>query len=240
MNADYFHSWFQEVRDSGPIYKETIMNRFPVEPFNTVSNFIFLVTIIYFSYLIYKSDKKHWFLSACMPIYLMGFVGGTIYHATRSAEIWLLMDWVPIVVLCLACSIYFVARSEGPWIQKVLVVAVVIILNVLPRSVDLPQGFRISMGYIGTAAAVVLPIALYGKYSAWRNFKYILLAILSFLVAVSFRTLDRFFDIELLYMGTHWLWHTMGGVAVFFLMKFIYLDNENYERPKKPEGANFI
>jgi hemolysin III len=234
------NSWFQEVRDSGPIYKETIMNRFPVEPFNTVSNLIFLATIIYFSYLIYKSDKNHYFLKACMPIYFVGFVGGTIYHATRSAEIWLLMDWVPIVLLCLACSIYFIARAHTDWWKKLIVVGVIILLNVMPRVVEFPQGFSTSMGYIGTAAAVVLPVALYGRFTKWRNFKFILFAVLCFIAAVSFRTLDRFNDIEFLYMGTHWLWHTMGGVAVFFLMTFIYRDNENYDRNWKLEGANFI
>lgn len=222
--------WLQEVRDSGPIYKETIMDRFPVEPFNTFSNLVFLATIIYFTYLIHKSSKRHWFLRACMPVFFIGYVGGTIYHATRSAEIWLLMDWVPIVLLCLACAVYFVGRAPTTWINKVILVAIIIILNVLPRVVDLPRGYGVSVGYVGTAAAVVLPIAMYGRYTQWRSFKYVILAVISFLVAVAFRTMDRFFNVDFLYMGTHWLWHTMGGVAVFFLMYFIYLDNEKYER----------
>jgi hemolysin III len=223
-------SWFQEVKDSGPIYKETVMNRFPVEPFNTVSNLVFLATIIYFTYLIHKSSKKHWFLRVCMPVFFIGYVGGTLYHATRSAEIWLLMDWVPIVILCLACAIYFVLRAPTTWINKVVLVGAILGLNILPRIIDFPTGYGVSMGYMGTAAAVILPIAMYGRYTQWRNFKYVVLAVASFALAVSFRTIDRFFDLEFLYMGTHWLWHTMGGVAVFFLMYFIYLDNEKYER----------
>ena len=220
------NNWFQEVQDSGPIYKETVMNRFPVEPFNTVSNFIFLATILYFSYLIYKSDKKHLFLTICMPVYLIGFIGGTVYHATRSAEIWLLMDWVPIVLLCLACSIYFLIRAKTTLLSKVILLVVVIMLNVLPRWLDFPARFSTSLGYVGTGAAVVLPLVFYGKSIKWRYFGNIILSILSFIAAVSFRTLDRLQDLDMFWMGTHWLWHTLGGVAVFFLMRYIYLDQE--------------
>jgi len=219
-------TWLQQVQDSGPIYTETNMDRFPVEPFNTASNFIFLATILYFSYLIYKSDRKHWFLTACMPIYFIGFIGGTIYHATRSSEIWLLMDWVPIVLLCLACSIYFVVRANTKLMSKLILVGIILLLNLVPRFVELPKGFNNSIGYVGTVAAVVLPLLFYGRSTQWRNFWNICFAVIAFLVAISFRTLDTFQDINIFYMGTHWLWHTFGAVAVFFLMRYIYLDNE--------------
>ena len=218
--------WLQEVEDSGPIYKETIMDRFPVEPFNTVSNFIFLITIIYFSYLIYKSDKKHTFLTVCMPIYFIGFIGGTVYHATRSAEIWLLMDWVPIVGLCLACSIYFLIRAKTTLLSKIILLVLVLLLNILPRWLDLPARFSTSIGYVGMGAAVVLPLLFYGKSTGWRYFKNIIFAMVSFVAAVCFRTLDKLQDLDMFWMGTHWLWHTLGAVAVFFLMRYIYLDQE--------------
>ncbi len=218
--------WLQEVQDSGPIYKETVLNRFPVEPFNTVSNFIFLATILYFSYLIYKSDRKHLFLTVCMPVYFIGFVGGTVYHATRSSEIWLLMDWVPIVVLCLACSIYFLIRAKTSILSKIVLLVIILLLNLLPRWIELPPRFSTSIGYVGTGAAVVLPLLFYGRSTRWRYFGNIVFAILAFAAAVSFRTLDKLQDLDMFWMGTHWLWHTFGGVAVFFLMRYIYLDQE--------------
>lgn len=94
-------------QDSGPIYQETIAGRFPVEPFNTISNFLFLLIILYFSRKVYANYKQHLFLAYCLPVLFIGFIGGTLYHATRSAEIWLLLDWVPIVLLCIATAIYF-------------------------------------------------------------------------------------------------------------------------------------
>lgn len=220
----------QQVNDSGPIYKETIMGRFPVEPFNTASNLIFLASIIYFSILIYKSKKKHWFLTFCMPVFLAGFIGGTIYHATRSDEFWLLLDWVPIVVLCFACSLYFIFRSPVPSWEKIMLGLAILGLNIIPRISPIPKGYRNSIGYIGTAIAVLLPIFLYAYRHKWKHFKFIAFTLLSFVTAVSFRTLDKKYDVEFLYMGTHWLWHTFGGIAVFFLMRYIYMDNENSER----------
>lgn len=229
---------FQEVQDSGPIYKETIMDRFPVEPFNTASNLVFLVTILYFSYLIYKSDRKHWFLTACMPIFFTGFVGGTIYHATRSNEIWLLMDWVPIVLLCLACSIYFVIRARTNIWSKIILAVIILILSFAPSWMELSESYRDNIGYLGTGAAVILPLLFYGRSTHWRHFQNVVFAIFAFAAAVSFRTLDKLQDFDIFYMGTHWLWHTLGGVAVFFLMRFIYLDNEKSDGNSKSKQAN--
>ena len=47
---------------------------------------------------------------------------------------------------------------------------------------------------------------------------------LIFAVAIAFRTLDNIMII--LPMGTHWLWHTFGGIAVFFLLYYVYMDDK--------------
>jgi hemolysin III len=223
-------SLLQQVNDSGPIYKETVMGRFPVEPFNTASNLIFLASIIYFSLLISKSKKKHWFLAFCMPVFFAGFVGGTVYHASRSHEFWLLLDWVPIVILCLSCSLYFIFRSPVASWEKALLGLAIIGLNTIPRILPISKDYRNSLVYIATAVAVLLPVFLYAYRHKWKHFKYVVFTLLAFITAVSFRTIDKKFDVEFLYMGTHWLWHSFGGFAVFFLMRYIYLDNENSER----------
>lgn len=220
----------QSVNDSGPIYEETVMGRFPVEPFNTASNLVFLAVIIYFCYKIWNSQRHHYFLKAIMPVFFLCFIGGTVYHATRSAEIWLILDWLPIALLCLACSIYFVFKVARTWWKRLIIIAVILLLNLLPRMFDIPIGYRISIGYIGTAAAVLLPIFIYLYRTNWNRIRYLGYTILSFALAVSFRTLDKKFDIDFLWMGTHWLWHALGGVAVFWLMLYIYEDIEKEQR----------
>lgn len=218
--------FFQTVKDTGPIYAETIMGRFPVEPFNTASNLVFLAVIIYFSSKIWSSKKPHNFLKFMMPIFFIGYLGGTVYHATRSAEIWLLMDWVPIVLLCGACAVYFTFKATQGWTARIILIVIIAALNIIPRWINFPIGYRTSIGYIGTAVAVLLPIVVYAYRTLWYRMRYLGLGILSFMLAVGCRTLDKKFDFDFLWMGTHWLWHLLGGIAVFWIMYYIYEDIE--------------
>lgn len=223
----------QTVNDSGPIYKETVMGRFPVEPFNTLSNLVFLAVIIYFSYKVWHSKKSQYFLKFMMPIFFIGYLGGTIYHATRSAEIWLLMDWVPIVLLCVACAVYFTFKATRGWTARILLMVIIIALNIVPRWIEFPVGYRTSIGYVGTAIAVLLPIVVYGYRTNWHRARFLGFGVLSFVLAVSCRTLDKKFHLDFLWMGTHWLWHTLGGIAVFWIMLYIYEDIEHEQQLEK-------
>ena len=213
-------------QDSGPIYKETIAGRFPVEPFNTFSNLIFLFIIIYFGIQVYKNIKNHLFLAWVLPVIGLSFVGGTIYHATRSHEIWLLLDWVPIMLLSLAAAIYFIYLWRDTWAQRILLVVIILTSFFGLRMLPLPIGLTISLGYLITALTILVPVLGYLYKSRWRNARYIIIAFSIFGLAVFFRILDKRLDIELFWMGTHWLWHFFGGLAVFFLIKYIFEDNK--------------
>ena len=210
--------------DSGPIYKETLAGRFPVEPFNTFSNLLFLVIILYFSFKVYRNYKQHLFLAFAIPVLCIGFIGGSIYHATRSHEIWLLMDWVPIILLCLSTSIYFCFKAGKNVTQKIVLLTLVLLLVFGIRFVSWPRGIHISVGYIGTALGIILPIFLYLLKTNFARFQLILCAMLAFVFAILFRMLDTKLDI--FSMGTHWLWHSFGAIAVFFLMNYIFKDKK--------------
>ncbi len=222
--------FLQKPLDTGPIYKETLMGRLPVEPFNTFSNLIFLCIIIYFSLKVYKEVKRHRFLSFGIPILAIGFVGGTIYHATRSHELWLVMDWLPIMILCLAVVVYFIFKLYTTWWQRLLMIILIIGSSFAIRFIPMPVGLRISLGYIITSVTVILPILLYLKKTKWINISSIALAVLCFCIAITFRSVDKIIDFSWLYMGTHWLWHLFGGVSVYFLMNYIYLDGERFSK----------
>ncbi|MDT0685298.1 ceramidase domain-containing protein [Autumnicola psychrophila] len=218
--------------DSGPIYQETIACRFPVEPFNTFSNVFFLILAIYFGQKIYPDYKDHKFLALSIPVLIIGFIGGTVYHATRSHEIWLIMDWLPILLLCLAVSVYFIVKStHGIW-QRLI--SAIIVLTLVFGVRYLPFGrYQESMNYVGTALGLLLPIINYLFKTDFHHFLQILFALLSFSVAVSFRAMDKHMDD--LEMGTHWLWHTFGALSVYFLMEFIYRTQESSVKGVKSE-----
>jgi hemolysin III len=208
--------------DSGPIYAETVAGRFPVEPYNTYSNFLFLGIILYFGYFVIRNYKRHLFLAACLPVLVVSWIGGTMYHATRSAQLWLYLDWVPIVTLCLAVSVYFIFKIAHQWWHNVLILIVVLSIVVGGRMLPWPASVQISAGYVLTVLGLLLPLFLYLYKTQFRNVLWVLLAVLSFAVAVTFRSFDS--HIDTLPMGSHWLWHSFGAVAVFFLMLYIYQD----------------
>ncbi|MDT0641988.1 hypothetical protein RM553_04005 [Zunongwangia sp. F363] len=218
--------------DSGPIYQETVAGRFPVEPFNTFSNFLFLAFTIYYARKVYPDYRNQLFLAYSLPVLFIGFIGGTVYHATRSHEIWLILDWLPILLLCLAVSVYFIFLSSRFLWQRIVLAVIVLLLVFGVRYIPFGK-FQISVNYLGTASGLLLPLFVYLYKTHFKYWGSIVLAILSFGLALSFRVMDKFMDE--LEMGTHWLWHTFGAISVFFLMKYIY-KSKNLPEPASPEG----
>lgn len=210
--------------DSGPIYQETIAGRLPVEPFNTFSNLIFIVLLIYFGRKVYQNPRQYPFFLFAIPVIFVSWVGGTMFHGTRSHEFWLLLDWVPIMLVCLGAIVYFIGKIKRNWWQRIGILLAILLVSILPRFLPIPVGYRTSFGYAVTALSVSTPLIWYAYKTHWKNVKYIAYGVLIFGMALLFRTLDN--KIELLPMGTHWLWHTFGGVAVFFLLYYIYKDEK--------------
>jgi hemolysin III len=209
--------------DSGPIYLETLEGRWPVEPFNTYSNLIFLLIIIYWGIRVYKHPKEHLFLAWVLPVIAISYIGGTIYHATRSHEFWLKLDWMPIMLLCAALVIYFIFKVVRTWWQRLLLAFLLLGTSYMLRILPIPPGWRITLGYVITAATILLPLVGYLIKTQGKNAILVITAFALFSVAILFRSIDKsqsFFP-----MGTHWLWHFFGGVAVHFLIAYIFNDN---------------
>ncbi|WP_340199448.1 ceramidase domain-containing protein [Ascidiimonas sp. W6] len=208
--------------DSGPIYRETIERGFPAEPWNTASNLIFLIILIYWSFRIYKSPHKHTFLKFALPLLLVGYIGGTLFHGTRSHEIWLLMDWVPIMLLCLAASIHFFIKLQAGKVMITLVSILPFISAFTLQKVPIDPHLRSLIGYITIATVIMYPILQFMRKHAFEQRYYAMSAILFFLIAITFRSIDLEVNTELFYMGTHWLWHLFGGITAHFLIAFVF------------------
>ncbi|MBL7964746.1 MAG: hypothetical protein JNM31_12990 [Flavobacteriales bacterium] len=222
------------ILDSGPIYRETIVGRFPVEPWNTWSNLVFLFVVLYWGWHVYRDMRGHWFLVSALPVLFIGFVGGTLFHGTRGHEAWLLMDWVPILVLCMACVVLFARRAAIPWpvLGALLLLPFLLrwltfhVLNVQPAA-------GMNVGYAVMGLVVLLPIVQHMRVNHWHYWSWMTASALSFAVAVTFRSLDHSPYMAWMPMGTHWLWHTFGGIAVFFLVGYIWMD----DRRRLRDGA---
>ncbi len=221
--AAVFDVFLKFPNDSGPIYLETMQGRFPVEPYNTYSNLVFVVLLIYWGSKVYKNPRRHLFLAWVLPIIAASYIGGTMYHATRSHEFWLLLDWVPIMFLCLTLVVYFIFKIVRKWWQRLLCLVLIFGTSFLLRILPIPNEIRISLGYIITAFTILVPIVWYLIQTKGKNIIWVLLVFTTFGIAIYFRSIDlnqTYFP-----MGTHWLWHFFGGVAVHFLIAYIFKDN---------------
>jgi hemolysin III len=140
------------------------------------------------------------------------------------------MDWVPIVILCLAVSVYFTFKDGNNLPQQLGLLILVLILVFGSHVIDWPGNTDTSASYIATVLGLLLPLVLYLFKTKFVYGKYVLFSLLAFSLAITFRVMDS--RLDLLYMGTHWLWHSFGATAVFFLMKYIYLDRLHLQSPK--------
>ncbi len=209
--------------DSGPIYRETLEGRMIIEPYNTFSNTIFVIILWYWGSRVYKNPRQHLFLAMVLPIIAVSYIGGTIYHATRSHEFWLLLDWVPIMLLCMAMVIYFILKIVSkPW-HRILLLIIFFGASFGLRILPIPKALRISTGYVITALTVVVPIIWYLFKTKFINLQWVIFAVLIFSLAIFFRSIDL--KQSVFQMGTHWLWHFFGGVAVHCLIAYIFKDN---------------
>lgn len=211
--------------DSGPIYRETLMGRLPVEPWNTWSNLVFLFVVVYWSMRVYRAPRRHRFLAFALPVLFIGFVGGTVYHGTRSHELWLLMDWVPIVLLCTACMVLFARRAglAWPWIVGLFLLPVGVHIG-LERAGASPT-VVMNAGYAAMGVMVLWPILLHLRRNHFAHASWMVASVLLFGAAIAFRSLDQHATMQWMPMGTHWLWHALGALAVFFLMGYIRQDD---------------
>ncbi len=209
--------------DTGPVYLETVQGRLPVEPWNTYSNLIFVGLLIYWGLKVYKNPKEHLFLAWVLPIIFISYIGGTVYHATRSHEFWLVLDWFPIMLLALAVVIYFIFKIVALWKHRILFIFLLFGISFLLRILPVSHNIEISLGYVITASTILFPLAWYLVKTKGKYFGLPALAFSIFGVAVFFRSVDltqTFFP-----MGTHWLWHFLGGIAVHFFIAYIFKDN---------------
>lgn len=208
--------------DFGPIYAETDLSRFPVEPWNTYSNLLFLGIIVYLVY----STRCNWrafpLSVTALPILVVGFIGGTVFHATRSHSLWLILDFVPIFLLGILGACFFWNRLVTNWWLALLLVFASLALSGWVRSQPyLPRQINISLGYAGLALTILLPATLQCIKEMRSSWILLVSAAVSFSIGITFRIIDRGIGQEILPMGTHFLWHIFGAVSTWYVIKYI-------------------
>ncbi|MCF8255289.1 MAG: hypothetical protein K9H61_09070 [Bacteroidia bacterium] len=206
--------------DGGPHYSETDFSLFIVEPYNTLTAFIFVVLGLYWVVRLSDQTKTHTFLFWMSVLLLTGAVGGTIYHGFRKWPFFLAMDWMPIMLIILFTVYYCLYQVLGNHLKVIPAFLGFIGLQYLGRKFG-PEGHNlsISVNYILMAIMVLIPIFLYSVKTNYKEVKWVVIALFCFVVAIGFRMADHS---ELLPMGTHFLWHVFGAAATHSMFWYLY------------------
>jgi len=210
--------------DGGPIYFESDFSAFIAEPWNMASALVFILIAGYWIYKSAPQRQKTPFVFYASILLLIGGIGGSLYHGFRNSSLTLLMDWLPILLLVLAAAVYFLKFTTGSWKASILAVIILFFLEFVNWNFA-PVRLNNNISYALMAIMVLIPtylVLVKVNYKGWRD---ILLAFVSFTLTLIFRIYDR--D-GLLPMGTHFLWHSFGAVATFFMFRFVW----NLERKK--------
>ena len=220
-----------QAPDHGPWYAETDLARFPAEPFNTFSNLVFLL-------ILGLGVRRMWRSKIHSPIFILayailavGWLGGTLYHATRSSEVWAMMDFAPIACLCLLASVWLVHRLSANSRRRYLLI-------LLPALAGAGAGhhwlasatLRAGVVYAALATLVVSPGALHCAAAGGKRARILAGAVAAFATALFFRTYDASLISATPRTGTHFLWHLFGGLATYLIFEYVhqtYADERN-------------
>jgi len=213
----------QNPPDGGTMYTETDLSRFFPEPLNAITSCFFLAIAIFWTIRLRGDFKYHSFLTIALVLMYIGGIGGTTYHSLRRWPIFILMDWMPIMLLCLSAGVYFLAKITK-WYYAALIVVIYAIFQFYIRSLFANGDFQIfiNINYAFMASLVLFPVFGYLIKTEWLNGKWVGFALVAFVFALTFRIADKW---EILTTGTHFLWHTFGAIASFCMLNFIYLIN---------------
>jgi hemolysin III len=158
-------------------------------------------------------------IAFCAPLLVAGGLGSTLFHAFRMSRFFLFLDVLPIVILTLGVSVYFLYRVSGNWYVPAIVILASFGLRWLTSAWFSGQD-AINLYYAITGALIFIPALLFLIRTGGRSWKWIMGAIVLFSLALIFRFIDDFPDPGLA-MGTHWLWHICCALGAYALGRYI-------------------
>ena len=225
------------LRDGGGLYKETNLNHFIVEPINALTAFIFVFIAVYWIYKLLKSNNKgRIFYLTLSIILLFGGIGGTIYHAFRYHKFFLYLDWVPIVLVSFAVSLYlFFISTKSIWYGFVFCMgafmaqyALFTITKYFPE--QFPVTIMINMSYVFLALTILVPLFMFLRLNNFYNLRIVVWSLAFFVFALIFRWLDSKVPLSI---GTHFLWHIFGALSCHLMFSFLYKTNQSVRNTVK-------
>jgi hypothetical protein len=237
--------------DGGPRYIETPPDPtapgapFVAEPWNTVTASFFIVIALAWLWRVRGRYRQFPFLVSCMPILLAGGIGGTLFHGTRAARLYFLLDVVPISLLGVTAALFMLYRlisHRERWVRLAMLVLMTVGLLLFYLVVNLVlfstirssnRQLSINLSYASLAVLILTPIGIVLWKTGFRHGGWVVVGILSFAIAWFFRLVDQY-SAEYLTMGSHWLWHTFGAISTVAMIQYFYKVEGERTGPSEP------
>ena len=208
----------QEVQDGGPIYKETNLENFIVEPFNAMSASLFIFVSIYWFFVFKRDNRKEPFLYTLNIIFIIGGLSGVLYHSLRTNFIFLLFDALSIAVLFILLHFYLLIKIYKSYILPLIFTLILVSMRYIMYEF-MGNKIGINLAYSAFGIYLLMPIILMLIKTKFANFDFVIISLICFITAILFRWWDLDIPIP---MGSHFLWHVYGTISSFFLFKYIY------------------
>ena len=214
--------YYTTLPDGGPFYTETNTDHYIVEPWNALSSLAIVIPAIYWLIRIRKNIKDNLFIAFCIPLLALGGTGSTLFHAFRSSSFLLVMDWLPIVILSFAVSMYLWQRvTKRWWLTAMIGAGGFTIRYLLFRSATFSHHTSINIGYFISGLMIFLPALIVLVRTQWIKWWMLAVSVSLWGIALFFREADAS-GMFTLPMGTHFLWHIFSGIGAFFLADYLY------------------
>ncbi len=219
------------IKDNGPMYHEFIADAFIKEPWNAYSSLFFLIPVIFWIWRLRGQYRKNWVIVITLPFLLMNGVGSTLYHAFRNSNLFLMLDFMPAIILMIIVATYFWTQILGKWYWGFLIILSSYFMAGVIISLVVPVLGRAAgnMGYLTIGVAFLLPAIIKLVKNKYYKWELLLTSILLLSASLLFRSIDyptpNPFP-NLLPQGTHFLWHVFSALSVFSLGYYIYFQNQ--------------
>lgn len=219
--AEALHPW--HPTDGGPHYAETptmiAVGQWLMEPWNAFSSLLIVAPAIYFLWQLRGRYRENIILTVCIPLLVAGGMGSTLFHGLRSSRFLLMLDVWPTMVLFLVITLYFWAKAFRNWWAAVATMAVGFALSWWVYT-GFRGSFAINLGYAVRGTLFFLPLVILLLRTRFKGAFFVLTGLVAFGAALLFRTTDKQF-LDILPMGTHFLWHSFTGIGGFLIAEYL-------------------
>ncbi len=210
------------ISDSGPIYHEFHFDSIIREPWNAASSLFFLVPVFFWLWKLRGQYLTYPMISLFLPLLFLNGVGSAVYHALRSSEFALLLDWLPAFIMNLLLNWYLWNKVlRRPFISALVVVGFITTAFIaMGLFVPILGDSVANIGYLLIGLSLLIPSSIYLFKTRFFKWHLLVLTFVFLGIALVFRSLDyptpNPFP-ETLPQGTHFIWHMTSALAVFSL-----------------------